>query len=80
MTRTMSQYLLSVNPVFVIAAIIGVVLGIFLATFYIRVGWEKNLFGIRRRWQRHQRRKRRQVPEYGPLQHDTPADQPKPSA
>ena len=76
----MIDLLQSVNPAFVIAGIIGVVLVIFLATFYVRVGWEKNLFGIRRRWQRHQRRKRRQVPEYGPLQHDTPADHPKPSA
>ncbi len=79
-TVTMGRIVEMINPAFIVAAIIGCVLVIFLTMFYLRVGWERNVYGLRRRWQRHERRKRRKPPEYEPLQHDTHSDQPKPSA
>lgn len=67
----------SVNPIIVIIAIVAVVLFVFLTAVYTRVGWEQDFFGIKRWMKRRQRRRRKQPPVYGPLQHDLPSENPK---
>lgn len=75
----MSRIVEIVNPVVLIALIVGAILGVFLMIFAVRVAWERNAYGLRQRWGRRKRRKHRQPPAYEALQpHDAaPSDSPK---